>query len=124
MSLTQPTVSGAEGSGQVVKPGSAWISAKQSERCEYPLVLVCVLSKDIPAIASQAYSSDPKYKKYTQQVEKCLNSFENIHEWADTISFLKQLHKVRYGAVRIPRELTAECRRLSRTRCSRRFLAS
>ncbi|KAI0660570.1 Dopey, N-terminal-domain-containing protein [Cubamyces menziesii] len=40
-----------------------------------------------------AYASDPKYKKYTQQVEKCLNSFESVHEWADFISFLKQLLK-------------------------------
>ncbi|RPD65070.1 hypothetical protein L227DRAFT_519769 [Lentinus tigrinus ALCF2SS1-6] len=39
------------------------------------------------------YASDPKYKKYTQQVEKCLNSFDNVHEWADFISFLKQLLK-------------------------------
>ncbi|KAI0361079.1 hypothetical protein OH77DRAFT_1391372 [Trametes cingulata] len=40
-----------------------------------------------------AYASDPKYKKYTQQVEKCLNSFESVHEWADFIAFLKQLLK-------------------------------
>ncbi|KAI0718921.1 Dopey, N-terminal-domain-containing protein [Cerioporus squamosus] len=39
------------------------------------------------------YASDPKYKKYTQQVEKCLSSFDNVHEWADFISFLKQLLK-------------------------------
>ena len=41
--------------------------------------------------------NDPKYKKYTQQVEKCLSSFDNVHEWADFISFLKQLLKVRFG---------------------------
>ncbi|KAI6114892.1 Dopey, N-terminal-domain-containing protein [Pisolithus croceorrhizus] len=41
----------------------------------------------------QPYASDPKYKKYTQQVEKCLNAFDNVHEWADCISFLKQLLK-------------------------------
>ena len=46
------------------------------------------------AAAQQTFASDPKYKKYTQQVEKCLNSFENIHEWADCIAFLKQLLKV------------------------------
>jgi Dopey, N-terminal len=27
-------------------------------------------------------------------VEKCLNSFDNVHEWADCIAFLKQLLKV------------------------------
>lgn len=47
------------------------------------------------AAAQQAFASDPKYKKYTQQVEKCLNSFDNVHEWADCIAFLKQLLKVR-----------------------------
>ncbi|EMD42316.1 hypothetical protein CERSUDRAFT_102665 [Gelatoporia subvermispora B] len=40
-----------------------------------------------------AYASDPKYKKYTQQVDKCLASFDSVHEWADFISFLKQLLK-------------------------------
>lgn len=46
------------------------------------------------ALAQQAFASDPKYKKYTQQVERCLNSFDNVHEWADCIAFLKQLLKV------------------------------
>ena len=41
-----------------------------------------------------AYANDPKYKKYTQQVEKCLGSFDSVHEWADFISFLKNLLKV------------------------------
>ena len=48
----------------------------------------------IIAVAQQSFASDPKYKKYTQQVEKCLNSFDNVHEWADCIAFLKQLLKV------------------------------
>lgn len=47
------------------------------------------------AIVQQAYASDPKFKKYVQQVEKCLNSFDDVHEWADCIAFLKQLLKVR-----------------------------
>jgi hypothetical protein len=46
------------------------------------------------ATVHQTYVSDPKYKKYTQQVEKCLNAFDNVHEWADCIAFLKQLLKV------------------------------
>ena len=46
------------------------------------------------AAAKQAIISDPKYKKYAQQVEKCLNSFDNVHEWADCIAFLKLLLKV------------------------------
>jgi Dopey, N-terminal len=47
------------------------------------------------ALAQQAYASDPKYKKYTQQVDRCLSTFDNVHEWADFIAFLKQLLKVR-----------------------------
>lgn len=49
----------------------------------------------LTAVAQKAYASDPKYKKYAQQVDRCLNSFDNVHEWADFIAFLKQLLKVR-----------------------------
>ncbi|KAH9996513.1 Dopey, N-terminal-domain-containing protein [Russula vinacea] len=45
------------------------------------------------AATSTAYASDPKYKKYAQQVDRCLNSFDSVHEWADFIAFLKQLLK-------------------------------
>ncbi|KXN85691.1 Protein dopey [Leucoagaricus sp. SymC.cos] len=45
------------------------------------------------AMIQNNYASDPKYKKYIQQVEKCLNAFDNVHEWADCIAFLKQLLK-------------------------------
>ncbi|KIY73422.1 hypothetical protein CYLTODRAFT_365976 [Cylindrobasidium torrendii FP15055 ss-10] len=48
---------------------------------------------DQVAAVHQAYAADPKYKKYTQQVDKCLNSFDNVHEWADCIAFLKLLLK-------------------------------
>ena len=51
----------------------------------------------VPTLATAStppsYAADPKYKKYTQQVEKCLSI--NVQEWADFISFLKQLLKVR-----------------------------
>ena len=47
------------------------------------------------ALAQKAYASDPKYRKYAQQVDRCLNTFDNVHEWADFIAFLKQLLKVR-----------------------------
>ena len=49
----------------------------------------------ITVLARQTYASDPKYKKYAQQVDRCLNSFDSVHEWADFIAFLKQLLKVR-----------------------------
>lgn len=71
-----PSVSGVEVAGTAVKKGSAWITAKASERS-----------------LIQAYSSDPKFKKYVQQVDKCLNTFDDVHEWADCIAFLKQLLK-------------------------------
>ncbi|KAI0271467.1 Dopey, N-terminal-domain-containing protein [Gloeopeniophorella convolvens] len=45
------------------------------------------------AAIQQTHSSDPKYKKYSQQIDRCLNSFDNVHEWADFIAFLKQLLK-------------------------------
>ncbi|TFY81819.1 hypothetical protein EWM64_g2190 [Hericium alpestre] len=57
----------------------------------------------------QTYASDPKYKKYTQQVEKCLASFDNVHEWADFIAFLKQLLKTLQAYMQfkdIPRKIT------------------
>ncbi|TFK70447.1 hypothetical protein BDN72DRAFT_887964 [Pluteus cervinus] len=77
MSSNSPSISDVEGAGMSVKSGSAWIAARTSER----------------AIAQQAIASDPKFKKYTQQVEKCLASFDSVHEWADFIAFLKQLLK-------------------------------
>jgi hypothetical protein len=40
-------------------------------------------------------AADPKFKKYTQAVEKCLATFDNVHEWADFIAFLGKLLKVR-----------------------------
>ncbi|EPQ60111.1 hypothetical protein GLOTRDRAFT_101965 [Gloeophyllum trabeum ATCC 11539] len=43
--------------------------------------------------SQQLYAADPKFKKYTSQVEKCLNTFDSVHEWADFIAFLKQLLK-------------------------------
>ncbi|KAF8215761.1 Dopey, N-terminal-domain-containing protein [Mycena galopus ATCC 62051] len=60
------------------------------------------------AAAQKAFAADPKYKKYTQQVERCLNSFDNVHEWADCIAFLKQLLKTFQSYMQfkeIPRKL-------------------
>ncbi|KAJ8503598.1 hypothetical protein ONZ45_g10714 [Pleurotus djamor] len=74
------------------KADSSWVSARKSER----------------AVVQQTYASDPKYKKYVQQVEKCLNSFDNVHEWADCIAFLKQLLKTFQSYMQfkeIPRKL-------------------
>ncbi|KAI0375501.1 hypothetical protein BV20DRAFT_986250 [Pilatotrama ljubarskyi] len=65
------------GSGDPTKRGPPWYALRRGDGTSTP----------------PAYASDPKYKKYTQQVEKCLNSFESVHEWADFIAFLKQLLK-------------------------------
>ncbi|KAG6817586.1 hypothetical protein H0H87_006963 [Tephrocybe sp. NHM501043] len=78
MSSAFQKVASTQGAGTTVTKGSSMISARASER----------------AAAQQAFAADPKYKKFTQQVEKCLNSFDNVHEWADCIAFLKQLLKV------------------------------
>lgn len=60
--------------------------------CDLGLILGLMIHA---ALAYQHYASDPKFKKYTQQVEKCLSSFDNVSEWADFIAFLKQLLKVK-----------------------------
>lgn len=81
-----------------VKRGSARISERVSDRgwCAHMQVSKFVLTalKCHPGALLQTYASDPKYKKYAQQVEKCLSSFDSVHEWADFIAFLKQLLKV------------------------------
>ncbi|TXT04269.1 hypothetical protein VHUM_04267 [Vanrija humicola] len=43
---------------------------------------------------ARVLASDAKYKKFAAQVDKCLQSFENVNEWADFISFLSRLLKV------------------------------
>ncbi|KAJ1968800.1 hypothetical protein IWQ62_001022 [Dispira parvispora] len=39
------------------------------------------------------YHDDPKYTKYTQLVERILQSFDYINEWADVTAFLSKLTK-------------------------------
>jgi hypothetical protein len=76
----------------ILDPTKSSIREKYTHWCGFRCFvfgwLTCV------ATVHQTYASDPKYKKYTQQVEKCLNAFDNVHEWADCIAFLKQLLKV------------------------------
>ncbi|KAF8313993.1 hypothetical protein DL93DRAFT_1101270 [Clavulina sp. PMI_390] len=57
---------------------------------------------------SSAELNDPKYKKYALAVEKCLTTFDNVHEWADFISFLTKLLKTFQAFMQfkeIPRKL-------------------
>ncbi|KAF7302659.1 Dopey-N domain-containing protein [Mycena chlorophos] len=82
-------MSGLDGAGTSLKQ---WVAERSTER----------------AAAQQAFATDPKYKKYTQQVERCLNSFDNVQEWADCIAFLKQLLKTFQSYMQfkeIPRKL-------------------
>ncbi|KZO91887.1 hypothetical protein CALVIDRAFT_601960 [Calocera viscosa TUFC12733] len=60
-----------------------------------------------------ALASDPKYRRYAQQVDKCLATFETINEWADFISFLTKLLKTFQSFMQfkeIPRKLTVSKR--------------
>ena len=44
---------------------------------------------------SEKYRKDSRYKKYVQQVERILQSFDKeVNEWADFIAFLGKLLKV------------------------------
>ncbi|KAK4703671.1 hypothetical protein P7C70_g2546, partial [Phenoliferia sp. Uapishka_3] len=40
---------------------------------------------------AKALAADPKYRKYSSLVEKTLQSFDQVNEWADFITFLGQL---------------------------------
>ncbi|GAA6010233.1 hypothetical protein JCM11491_005403 [Sporobolomyces phaffii] len=56
------------------------------------------------AIAAQekALMSDPKYRKYAQAVDKTLQSFDQVNEWADFITFLAKLLKCLQGYPQYP----------------------
>ncbi|WWC68766.1 uncharacterized protein I206_102700 [Kwoniella pini CBS 10737] len=45
------------------------------------------------AAATSLLASDAKYKKFAQSVDKSLQAFESVNEWADFISFLSRLLK-------------------------------
>lgn len=42
-----------------------------------------------------ALQNDAKYRKYALAVEKTLQAFDHVNEWADFITFLAKLLKVR-----------------------------
>ncbi|KAG8840312.1 hypothetical protein FRB91_006317, partial [Serendipita sp. 411] len=53
-------------------------------------------------------AADSKFRKYTQQVERCLATFESVQEWPDFIAFLGKLLKTLQGYMQfkeIPRKL-------------------
>ncbi|CEQ42798.1 SPOSA6832_04666 [Sporobolomyces salmonicolor] len=49
------------------------------------------------AAQEKALQSDPKYRKYSQAVDKTLQSFDQVNEWADFITFLAKLLKCLQG---------------------------
>lgn len=44
--------------------------------------------------AAKALAADPKFRKYSTLVEKTLQSFDQVNEWADFITFLGQSRRV------------------------------
>jgi hypothetical protein len=49
---------------------------------------------------STALMGDPKYRKFAQAVDKTLQSFDQVNEWADFITFLAKLLKVSLSVIR------------------------
>ena len=72
-------------------------------------------------------NADPKFKKYTSQVERCLQTFDNVHEWADFIAFLTKLLKVRhllFAHRKISNRMMIETRLSNRICNSKKFHAN
>ena len=60
------------------------------------LQTVCLYTEKIMISYEDAQLlDDPKYRQYANAVEKVLRSFESSSEWADLISALGKLNKVR-----------------------------
>lgn len=45
--------------------------------------------------------NDSKYRRYVAALDKCLQSFESVNEWADVISFLSRLGKVQKTTIQL-----------------------
>ncbi|KDN49150.1 hypothetical protein RSAG8_02503, partial [Rhizoctonia solani AG-8 WAC10335] len=69
--------------------------------------MIIVQARDTLTIPD-TLANDPKYKKYVAQVDRCLATFDNVHEWADFIAFLTKLLKAFQSYMQfkeIPRKL-------------------
>lgn len=94
---------GAAGYGQRDKSTRFCLCSRARSGALYVALLFCAASRWIitdlwpmcAAAALAVLASDSKYRKYTQQVDKCLNTLESVQEWADFIAFLTKLLKVR-----------------------------
>ncbi|GAA6048977.1 hypothetical protein JCM3770_005422, partial [Rhodotorula araucariae] len=61
--------------------------------------------RDSFALAQQqekALQGDPKYRKYASAVDKTLQAFDHVNEWADFITFLAKLLKCLQSAPQFP----------------------
>lgn len=57
-------------------------------------------------LSSIELNNDPRYKKYVQLVERNLQSFDNVNEWADVNPFLSKIMKVTWNAdVTVPQKV-------------------
>lgn len=54
-----------------------------------------------PVAAASLLADDSRYKKFCTQVDRALQSFESVNEWADFISFLSRLLKVCYPLMKL-----------------------
>ncbi|GAA5902657.1 hypothetical protein JCM8208_007031 [Rhodotorula glutinis] len=50
----------------------------------------------------KALQNDPKYRKYALAVDKTLQAFDHVNEWADFITFLAKLLKCLQGSPQFP----------------------
>lgn len=57
---------------------------------------------DVNADGVETAPTDPRYRRYAQQIDKCLATFGDVTEWADFTAFLARLHK----AIQLPAGIT------------------
>lgn len=56
--------------------------------------------------SSERTYKDPRYKQFSDSVERSLKLFEDALEWQDIITCLTKLHKVREAVVEVPYDVT------------------
>ncbi|KAI7867413.1 Dopey, N-terminal-domain-containing protein [Spinellus fusiger] len=75
-------------------PPSPTFSAVDSPSAEQESSSVYASKNRLESVAKeQAFQNDPRFRKYVQLIEKNLQSFDAVNEWADVISFLGRLLK-------------------------------
>jgi hypothetical protein len=64
------------------------------EQCKTWYLKTLDIEKRSHSVYFLAFQNDPRFRKYVQLVDKNLQSFDAVNEWADIISFLGRLLKV------------------------------